>query len=55
MPELDREVFYSHMGHTKEVNKGSYQRPLPILALTKVGMHLSQFDHGMFLTFVYIL
>ena len=46
VPECDREYFYTHMGHTKAVNKGTYQRPLPLLAIEKVGKHLIQFDQG---------
>ena len=46
LPEEDRESFYTHMGHSKDINKGSYQRLLPLLALTKVGAHLRRFDQG---------
>jgi hypothetical protein len=40
----DRKFFYSHMGHSAQVNAGTYQRPLPILAMTKVGTYLSAID-----------
>ncbi|KAK3584017.1 hypothetical protein CHS0354_031407 [Potamilus streckersoni] len=43
----DRTYFYQHMGHTKEVNENVYQRPLPVMTIAKVGLHLQSFDHGM--------
>ena len=46
VPEADRQYFYKHMGHSKEVNLGTYQYPLPVLAVTKVGRHLQEFDKG---------
>ena len=42
----DRPYFYSHMGHSGDVNAGTYQRPLPIQELLKVGKHLISFDEG---------
>lgn len=42
----EREAFYKHMGHSEAVNVGTYQRPLPVLAVTKVGRFLSQVDKG---------
>ena len=40
----DRQYFYSHLGHSAEVNAGTYQRPLPVMAVTKVGKYLDEFD-----------
>lgn len=45
-PENEREYFYKHMGHTKDVNLGTYQYPLPIMEITKVGRHLQNIDKG---------
>ena len=42
----EREYFYAHMGHSEAVNFGTYQRPLHVQAITKVGMHLQQIDKG---------
>lgn len=42
----DRQYFYSHMGHSSQVNAGTSQRPLPIMAITKVGRHLTSLDRG---------
>ena len=42
--EEDRPYFFKHMGHTEDVNVGTYQRPLPVLAMTKVGAILAQMD-----------
>ena len=44
MPEAEREHFYKHMGHSKSVNLGTYQYPLPLLEMTKVGRHLEAID-----------
>ncbi|WAR20331.1 hypothetical protein MAR_002169 [Mya arenaria] len=46
IPEKERQYFYKHMGHTKEVNWGTYQYPLPIMEITKVGKHLQDIDKG---------
>ena len=40
----ERPFFYAHMGHTGDVNIGTYQRPLPIQEILKVGKHLQAFD-----------
>ena len=40
VPEKERALFYKHMGHTEDVNMGTYQRPLPKLAVSKVGTAL---------------
>ena len=46
VPESEREYFYKHMGHSKAVNLGTYQYPLPVMAVTKVGRHLQAIDKG---------
>ena len=46
MPEAEREHFYKHMGHSKSMNLGTYQYPLPLLEMTKVGRHLKAIDEG---------
>ena len=46
VPEAEREHFYKHMGHSKSVNLGTYQYPLPLLEMTKVGRHLKAIDEG---------
>lgn len=46
LPDTDRDLFFSHMGHSGEVNRGTYQYPLPIQQMTRVGVHLSSFDSG---------
>lgn len=40
----DRQLFYSHMGHTEEVNRGTYQRPLAEETLEKIGGVLLDMD-----------
>ena len=34
------------MGHTKAINLGTYQYPLPVMAITIVGQHLQTIDHN---------
>ena len=42
----DRELFFSHMGHSAQVNAGTYQRPLAVQTILKVGRHLVSMDKG---------
>ena len=44
VPQQDRETFYRHMGHSKEVNESIYQCPLGITELTRVGRFLEDLD-----------
>ena len=44
VPETEREVVYRHMGHPKHVNIGTYQYPLTLLEMTKVGKNLRDID-----------
>lgn len=46
VPSSERELFYKHMGHSADVNAGTYQRPLPVLTVTKVGKFLTDLDRG---------
>lgn len=41
VPERERELFFKHMGHSAKVNAGTYQRPLPVLAVQTVGRKLA--------------
>ena len=42
----DRALFFSHMGHSAQVNSGTYQRQLAVQAILKVGRHLVSMDKG---------
>ena len=44
--DKDRQVFYKHMGHSEKVNQHTYQQPLPIQEMLKVGTQLEKFDRG---------
>ncbi|XP_057293307.1 uncharacterized protein LOC130621949 isoform X3 [Hydractinia symbiolongicarpus] len=46
LPRQDRELFFSHMGHSEKINQDTYQAPLAIHTITKVGKHLLQIDSG---------
>ena len=55
VPESERQYFYKHMGHTKDINLGTYQYPLPVMAVTKVGRHLQTIDKGMHCLLIFML
>ena len=40
VPEEQRQLFYSHMGHSEQMNKNVYQCPLAIREVTQVGKFL---------------
>ena len=42
--ESEREAFYSHMGHSAEMNKNVYQCPAALREVTKVGAFLRNVD-----------
>ena len=43
-----RALFYSHMGHSAEVNAGTYQRPAAVQSIEHVGHHLQVIDKGIY-------
>ncbi|CAG2213129.1 unnamed protein product [Mytilus edulis] len=40
LPENERQYFYTHLGHSEEMNKQTYQAPLAVIEIVKVGKHL---------------
>ncbi|XP_047129973.2 uncharacterized protein LOC124809955 isoform X1 [Hydra vulgaris] len=44
--EKDKELFYSHMGHSEKMNQDFYQAPLALLELTRVRKQLMKIDAG---------
>ena len=46
IPENERQYFYTHMGHSEEMNKQTYQAPLAVMEIVKVGKHLKDIDNG---------
>lgn len=46
IPECEREHFYTHMGHSAQINKNVYQTPLAVAGITKVGKNLLEIDAG---------
>lgn len=44
IPEKDRELFYTHMGHSKDVNHNVYQCPLSLMGLTRLGPKLMEMN-----------
>ena len=46
VPQKDRELFYSHMGHSEDISRNVYQAPLAIQEINRVGKQLMQIDQG---------
>ena len=46
VPPEKRDLFYAHMGHSKEVNQGTYQRPHAVTTLLEVAPTLTEIDRG---------
>lgn len=44
VPQNERQFFYSHMGHSAEINADIYQTPPAIAEISKVGRCLQQMD-----------
>jgi hypothetical protein len=44
VPVNDRPYFYKHLGHSEAVNAGTYQRPLAVEAILKVGSILCEIE-----------
>ena len=40
LPQQEKQLFYTHMGHSEEMNREVYQAPLALMGLTKTGKHL---------------
>jgi len=40
VPENERKAFYTHMGHSREINETVYQCPTSVVEITKVGRYL---------------
>ena len=53
----ERKYFYSHMGHSKEMNTNTYmyQAPLALMEVVKVGTSLSKIDGKFLLYFLLLL
>lgn len=51
MPPQERELFYDHMGHCADVNKGSYQHPLAVQQILSVGRRLHEIDGKIVITY----
>lgn len=45
-PPENRQLFYSHMGHTAKINQGTYQRPLAVQTREAIGEFLYSVDTG---------
>ncbi|XP_065667007.1 uncharacterized protein LOC136087619 [Hydra vulgaris] len=46
LPESDRELFYTHMGHSKDTNKNTYQTPQAMRTITHIGSRLLEIEGG---------
>ncbi|GFR97225.1 histone-lysine N-methyltransferase SETD8-A [Elysia marginata] len=50
LPDEQRQIFYSHMGHSETINKNVYQCPLAVREVTQVGKFLLNNDNNGYLT-----
>uniref|UniRef100_A0A7M5X9K8 SET domain-containing protein n=2 Tax=Clytia hemisphaerica TaxID=252671 RepID=A0A7M5X9K8_9CNID len=46
LPEMERERFFDHMGHSEEINRNVYQAPPAMAEILTVGKHLRNIDGG---------
>ena len=46
LPARERDLFYSHMGHSKDINETVYQTPAALMEDLKVGKNLGTIDKG---------
>ena len=46
MPEKERQLFYSHIGHSKHMNEQVYQAPQALMEIAKIGKNLQKIDEG---------
>ena len=46
LPENERNLFYTHMGHSKEMNEQVYQAPQALKEVTILGRKLTSIDNG---------
>ncbi len=46
LPNKENRYFYSHMGHSENMNKDVYQCPLAVAELTKMGRYFKWLDDG---------
>ena len=46
LPESEIDLFYKHMGHSKEINETVYQAPPALMQVVKVGKNLAKIDEG---------
>ena len=46
LPENERDLFYKHMGHSKEINETVYQATPALIEVVKVGKNLTKIGEG---------
>ena len=46
LPDSERNLFYSHMGHSREMNEQVYQAPQALMEVTRLGKKLATIDNG---------
>ena len=46
LPQQEKQLFYTHMGHSEEMNREVYQAPLALMGLTKTGKHLMDIGYS---------
>ena len=46
LPARERDLFYSNMGHSKDINETVHQTPAALMEVLKVGKNLANIDKG---------
>ena len=46
VPEEERRHMYAHLGHSELINQNTYQSPLAVVTVTKIGKHLQELQSG---------
>ena len=46
LPEKERQLFFKHMGHSAAMNEDTYQTPLALTGITKLGPNLMGIGRG---------
>jgi len=53
--EKERQLFYTHMGQSKDINQNVYQAPLSLMGLTKLGPKLMEMNSEFVFSFLRLL
>ena len=46
LPHQEKQLLYTHMGYSEEMNREVHQAPLALMGLTKTGKHLMDIGYS---------